>query len=270
MGVKIHVESKITCLPPFLPSCRGHRYKLQYDLDNTWSMKYNILFQEVLQLSPKPFPPDVMSLESAFYADQMNAFGVPLDNRATFTKLDWSMWVGALGSEDQFSAIAASVLKFANACTDRVPLSDWVFTQTPTVKGFRARPVMGGIYAKLLLQHSPSDDSNDDKVHDDGGADDGGGDCDSCAEDAFPVTLDNTQCYNLDKQGAVQDPDACRAACCASKTCNVWQFCSGEAGDSCNGPSCWTGSGVDLSACSNTSKLHQGWVSQGTTAPICL
>jgi hypothetical protein len=232
-------------------------------------MKYNILFQEVLQLDPKPFPPDVMALESAFYATKMNAYGVPLDDRATFTKLDWSMWVGALGSEDQFSAIAASVLKFTSACTDRVPLSDWVFTQTPTVKGFRARPVMGGIYAKMLLQPRPAnDDSNDDK--DDNGAADDGDDCDSCAEDAFPVTLDDTQCNNLEKQGAALDPDACRAACCADKQCNVWQFCPGDAGDSCNGPSCWTGSGVDLSACSNTSNLHQGWVSQGATAPVCM
>jgi len=61
------------------------------------------------------------------------------------------MWVAALGSEEQFASLAAGVHKFTDACTGRVPLSDWVFTSNPTVKSFRARPVMGGVYAKMLV-----------------------------------------------------------------------------------------------------------------------
>ena len=103
-------------------------------------------------LPEKPFEDTVIAREEAFYASQqMNTFGVPLDNRANFTKLDWSMWVAAMGTEDQFQAITNATFRFANEGTDRVPLSDWTDTKTPTVTGFQARPVMGGIYAKLLL-----------------------------------------------------------------------------------------------------------------------
>lgn len=27
-------------------------------------------------------------------------YGIPLDNRALFTKADWSMWVAAMGSDE--------------------------------------------------------------------------------------------------------------------------------------------------------------------------
>ena len=94
--------------------------------------------------------------------------------------------------------------------------------------------------------------------------------CDACSADAFPVSLNDTQCQGLAKQNAALDEDACRASCCADKQCNVWQFCPGtNPDDTCNGPSCWTGSGADLSTCSTTSNLHKGWISQGADTPTC-
>jgi len=129
--------------------------KLQFDLEGSWSQKYNLLYQYVLDLEHKPFDDSVVALEETFYAGKINQFGVPLDDRADFTKLDWSMWCAAMGSEAQFQAITNATFAFADACTNRVPLSDWTETSTPTCQkgntGFRARPVMGGIYAKLLL-----------------------------------------------------------------------------------------------------------------------
>jgi hypothetical protein len=141
-----------------------NHYKLQYNLDgSSWSQKYNLLFQYVLDLPNKPFDDSVIALEEAFYlgttsddeAGKMNTYGVPLDDRADFTKLDWSMWCAAMGTDAQFQAFTDATFKFANECTNRVPLSDWTETSSPTCQrgntGFRARPVMGGIYAKLLM-----------------------------------------------------------------------------------------------------------------------
>ena len=129
----------------------GSHYKLQFDLPGTWSQKYNLLFQEVLQLDPKPFPPEVLELEGAWYAANMNQYGIPLDSRQEYTKHDWSMWVAAMGTDKQFNSIVEACFAFANNTMNRVPFGDWTHTSTPQAIAFKARPVMGGIYAKLLL-----------------------------------------------------------------------------------------------------------------------
>ena len=128
-------------------------YRLQYNLPGTWSQKYNIIFQYILGLGL--FPEDVMMAESIYYQKQMNTYGIPLDNRAQFTKTDWSSWVAAMGSDDQFSAIIEAIYKFADTSPSRVPFTDWYFTDTGLQKGFRARPVIGGLYVKHLLETQP-------------------------------------------------------------------------------------------------------------------
>lgn len=58
----------------------------------------------------------------------------------------------------QPSAISATLLtKFytwANVTTSREPLSDWINTDSPTAVGFTARPVLGAMYAPVLVQQA--------------------------------------------------------------------------------------------------------------------
>jgi hypothetical protein len=37
-----------------------------------------------------------------------------------------------------------------NETPDRMPLSDWIYTDKPESRGFRARSVVGGFYIKML------------------------------------------------------------------------------------------------------------------------
>lgn len=91
-------------------------------------------------------------MELNFYLGKhLNKYGIPLDNRATFTKLDWEFWIGAIATEQQFETIIKAVYDFANESKTRVPLTDWYETINPVQKGFRARPVVGGIWSKVLL-----------------------------------------------------------------------------------------------------------------------
>lgn len=127
----------------------GTHTRLQYNLDDTWSMKYNLLFDRVLGLNL--FPEDVLEMDLAYYDSKANEYGVPLDSRATFSKSDWLMWMYAMGSDSQFASQVSRLYKFADETSSRVPLTDWYDTVTGEQQGFQARPVQGGMYARMLM-----------------------------------------------------------------------------------------------------------------------
>ena len=97
------------------------------------------------------FPADVARQEVAFYKTRQNQYGLPLDNRRTYTKLDWILWTATLaGSQPDFEALSAPAYQFANDSASRVPLSDWYDTVTARQQGFQARSVVGGLFIKML------------------------------------------------------------------------------------------------------------------------
>ncbi len=130
-------------------AAEGDHYKLAFDQPNTWSQKYNLVWDTLLGLDL--FPPTIAAKEVVFYKTRLNKYGLPLDNRATFTKLDWSVWSATLAAQPaDFQALVHPIYLFLNESPSRVPMTDWYDTVTGKMVGFQARSVVGGVYIKML------------------------------------------------------------------------------------------------------------------------
>ena len=130
----------------------GDHTRLAFDKPGTWSQKYNLVWDRILGLNL--FPPGVASSEIAFYKTKLNRYGLPLDDRATFTKLDWELWTATLANNrSDFQAFVHPIYEFLNDTPDRVPMTDWYDTNTAHQIHFQARSVVGGVYIKMLADH---------------------------------------------------------------------------------------------------------------------
>ncbi len=127
----------------------GDHYRLAFDKPGTWSQKYNLVWDQILGLHV--FPAEIARREVAFYRTHLHPFGLPLDNRANYTKLDWTVWSATLAADSSdFTTLIHPVFAFLNQTSDRVPMTDWYDTITARQVGFQARSVVGGIYIKML------------------------------------------------------------------------------------------------------------------------
>lgn len=124
-------------------------YRLAFDRENTWSQKYNMVWDKLWNLNI--FPNNAMQREIKYYLKKQNKYGLPLDSRKDYTKNDWIMWTAAMAPNNKtFLKFVDPVYDYINETESRVPISDWYDTKTGLMTGFKARSVIGGFWMKVL------------------------------------------------------------------------------------------------------------------------
>ena len=123
---------------------------ITWDADEkTYSLKYNFAFDKILRLGL--FPQELMESETDYYLQIAGKYGTPLDNREKYTKSDWLTWVTALTDDSEKKKKMISYLNlFLKESPDRVPFSDWYYTDSGKHEQFIARSVQGGCFILLL------------------------------------------------------------------------------------------------------------------------
>ncbi|KAI1198880.1 DUF1793-domain-containing protein [Nemania serpens] len=126
---------------------------LAYQWRSSWGLLYNIYFDKLLNMGL--VSESVYTMQSNWYPQVSQVFGVPLDNRHHYTKTDWQIWAAATCHAGTRRLFIDSIAYWLNntatngaftdlyECTGR---GDYVENAA-----FKARPVAGGHYALLTL-----------------------------------------------------------------------------------------------------------------------
>lgn len=139
-------------VPRWIAAVKGGRHgagRLAFDRPDTWSMKYNLVWDRLLGFNL--FPPDVAEREMAAYLKLQETYGLPLDSRKAYTKADWLVWVACLrGRTDDLETFVAPLYRFLDTSCDRQPFGDWYEADCGLARGFKARSVVGGVFLPFL------------------------------------------------------------------------------------------------------------------------
>ncbi len=125
--------------------------KLAFDQPDTYSMKYNMVWDKVWDTNL--FGQDFMDKELENNKKHFNKYGMPLDIRADYTKSDWLVWVASMASSKEvFEEFISPLWNFYNETTTRVPMTDWYDTISGKMVSFKHRSVQGGLFIRLMTQ----------------------------------------------------------------------------------------------------------------------
>ncbi len=126
---------------------------LAFDRPGSFSMKYNMVWDKVW--GSKIFSRKFMSFEINDNYKHFDKYGMPLDNRAQYTKSDWIVWTATMApSKRAFMRYIAPLWKAYNESPSRVPMTDWYDTVTGRIVGFQHRTVQGGLFMKVLCDRT--------------------------------------------------------------------------------------------------------------------
>ncbi|KAJ8104989.1 hypothetical protein OPT61_g10452 [Boeremia exigua] len=127
---------------------------LNYGNTSTWSLLYNLYNDRLLNTNL--IPQEVYDMQSAFYPTVKEKYGVPLDTRNRYlTKSDWELFCAAIASEETRDMFIGDLARWVDETRTSRPFTDLYQTSDGTFPPgleFKARPVVGGLFALLLLE----------------------------------------------------------------------------------------------------------------------
>lgn len=127
----------------------GDHYRLAFDTLDSWSQKYNLIWDRLLDLNV--FSDDVIQKEITFYASKMNTFGCPLDSRHSYAKTNWTIWAASLNQDRKmFRKFILPLYQFMNTTKERAPMENWIYTKSPNIVNYSGRPLVGAYFIGLL------------------------------------------------------------------------------------------------------------------------
>ncbi|MBP3632995.1 MAG: DUF4965 domain-containing protein [Oscillospiraceae bacterium] len=133
-----------------------------FDLEDGFSLKYNMVWDKVF--GTKLFDEAFVEQELRSYVPRTNTYGVPLDERADYTKSDWIVWCASMTKDKQlFETLVAPVWKAYHEMQTRFPMGDWYNSVTGNMErypdlyadriiSFQNRPVQGAMAMPLLIE----------------------------------------------------------------------------------------------------------------------
>ncbi|KAL8709429.1 MAG: hypothetical protein Q9220_005812 [cf. Caloplaca sp. 1 TL-2023] len=141
------------------PSSGPPHTLLSYQWRSSYSLLYNTYPALLLNLSI--IPNSLFNMQSNFYPTVSQAYGIPLDNRHSYTKSDESLWVAATCQPSTRRLFVNGIAKWINETETGGPFSDLWETVgrggepvSPERVVFRGRPVVGGHFSLLALGKS--------------------------------------------------------------------------------------------------------------------
>lgn len=122
---------------------------LAFDRKDTWSIKYNMIWDKLLNLGL--FPEEIYKKEVEAYKIKMCRYGVPLDCRSDYAKMDWQAWTTVMTDDSEYTqTVYRKIYDYINETVDRAPVSDWYSALRGRQYVFQNRSVLGALFVNIM------------------------------------------------------------------------------------------------------------------------
>lgn len=123
--------------------------RLAFDRPGSFSLKYNMVWDKLW--GTNLFPAAFVRAELDSLQKRENRYGIPLDDRADYTKSDWLLWTATMADGNAlFKKMITPLWRAYNESASRVPMTDWYDTVSGRQVEFQNRTVQGGLFIKML------------------------------------------------------------------------------------------------------------------------